>query len=572
MVKSLFISILTILLNLFCVASAQEFIVMDMVHHNPGEAQTQTAFRKPEKLASYGFNAMVINEFKFPQCAVSFDKFDKRIFPKGSEERKWIENLRKEINAQIDDCHAKGLKCYYFTDIIVLPKRLVELYKNDICDENGTISFEKPMTWKIHQAMMDELFRIFPQMDGLVIRTGETYTHNIPYHQGNNPVNYQKKYKQSKDIHSQLINFLRENVCVKYNKTLIYRTWDFGNFHTNPEYYTEVTNRVAPHKNLYFAIKHTNGDYFRTYPFNKTLSIGRHKQIVEVQCQREYEGKGAYPNYIANAVINGFEETKNDTTANCLADIKTTEQFSGVWTWSRGGGWRGPYIKNELWCDLNTYVMSKWAQNPDHPESEIFDEYSDMIGITEPTKGYFRRMCMLSPDAIIRGRGSLIHDVNVIWSRDDVLGGTAELEKVFDKIVADDMVEPALYEIKTSVAIWKDMVELADKVECTDKRTEAFIRYSSRYGLLLYSITEQGWNVILRGYQYDKNGTLDRAALKEAIAKYDSLWEQYRALNSEYDQNSSLYVDRYPGKWVWRNPTTTYGMGLSVDNYRKLIK
>lgn len=63
------------------------YLVMDMVHHNPGDAMTQSAFRKPEKLASFGMNGMVINEFKFPECAVSFSKFDKRIFPKGSKER-----------------------------------------------------------------------------------------------------------------------------------------------------------------------------------------------------------------------------------------------------------------------------------------------------------------------------------------------------------------------------------------------------------------------------------------------------------------------------------------------------
>lgn len=55
------------------------YLVMDMVHHNPGDAMTQSVFRKPEKLASFGMNGMVINEFKFPQCAVSFSKFDKRI-------------------------------------------------------------------------------------------------------------------------------------------------------------------------------------------------------------------------------------------------------------------------------------------------------------------------------------------------------------------------------------------------------------------------------------------------------------------------------------------------------------
>ena len=149
----------------------QDYIVMDMVHHNPGEPMTETSFREPAKLASYGYNGMVINEFKFPQCALTFDKFDKRIFPKGSEEREWALSLQKEIRQQIRDCHKQGLKCYYFTDIIVLPKRLVELYKSEICDESGKISFRKEKTWEIHRLMLRELFNTFPEMDVLVIRT-----------------------------------------------------------------------------------------------------------------------------------------------------------------------------------------------------------------------------------------------------------------------------------------------------------------------------------------------------------------------------------------------------------------
>ena len=50
----------------------KDYLVMDMVHHNPGDAMTQTAFRNPEKLASFGMNGMVINErqgfiHKYPQ-------------------------------------------------------------------------------------------------------------------------------------------------------------------------------------------------------------------------------------------------------------------------------------------------------------------------------------------------------------------------------------------------------------------------------------------------------------------------------------------------------------------------
>ena len=34
----------------------------------------------------------------------------------------------------------------------------------------------------------------------------------------------------------------------------------------------------------------------RSAGWNPTLGVGQHAQIVEVELQREYEGKGAYPN------------------------------------------------------------------------------------------------------------------------------------------------------------------------------------------------------------------------------------------------------------------------------------
>lgn len=64
--------------------------VMDMVHHNPGEPFTVSAFNDPAKVAACGMDAMVVNEFVFPQCACTFDDFDSRVFPSGSEERAWV--------------------------------------------------------------------------------------------------------------------------------------------------------------------------------------------------------------------------------------------------------------------------------------------------------------------------------------------------------------------------------------------------------------------------------------------------------------------------------------------------
>jgi hypothetical protein len=569
----LFLMLILFSVNAFGQQNHKEgYLILDMVHHNPGEPLTNTVFRKPEKLVSYGYEGMVINEFKFPQCAVSFDKFDKRIFPKKSEERKWVENLTFEINKQIDECHRNGLKAYFFTDIIVLPKRLVELYKKEICDDKGHISFEKPMTWEIHRIMLKELFDRFPDMDGLVIRTGETYIHNIPYHIGNGPVDYKNKYDESLKIHTKLMQLLREEVCVKRNKKIIYRTWDFNYFHTRPEYYLSVTDQVLPHPNLYMSVKHTQGDYFRTLGFNKTITLGKHKQIIEVQCQREYEGKGAYPNYVANSVINGFEETKNDSKPRCLNDIKDHTLFYGVWTWSRGGGWVGPYISNELWCDINAYVMSQWAKNPNRREEDIFNEYAFKIGITKESLPYFRKLCLLTPDGIIRGRGSLIHTVVLGWTRDHFLGGINQNKKVFDEIISKDIVVESLYEMKTATAIWKDIVDLSNKTHSNQKETENYIKVSSQYGYLLHAIMEQGWIIMLKGYIGDISGEYDFTSISIAIEKYDELWSEYNKLKEINPECATLYNDQYL-RWDTQDSRKfhiTDGMGASVDKYRKL--
>jgi len=187
--------------------------------------------------------------------------------------------------------------------------------------------------------MLQEVFETFPGLDGLVIRTGETYLNDVPYHIGNNPIT------NGVASHVKLISLLKEVVCEKYNKKIFYRTWGFGGMHDDPAYYLDVVNQIQPHQNLIFSIKHTRGDYHRTYDFNPTLTLGKHQQIIEVQCQREYEGKGAYPNYIANGLINGFEEYesyKPQKGYKSLDEIKNNPNIVGVWTWSRGGGWVGP--------------------------------------------------------------------------------------------------------------------------------------------------------------------------------------------------------------------------------------
>ena len=44
-----------------------------------------------------------------------------------------------------------------------------------------------------------------------------------------------------------------------------------------------------------------------------------------------------------------------------LRDIVAKPQLKGLWTWTRGGGWWGPYIHgNEQWVDLHARVLATW--------------------------------------------------------------------------------------------------------------------------------------------------------------------------------------------------------------------
>lgn len=575
---------LLILSFTFCIACTpqkeQKFLVLDMVHHNPGEEFSISKFNDSDTLSNGGFNGQVINEFQSVHCAITFDSVSPNIFPEGSEERKWVESLANRIEQKIEKIHSAGLKAYYFMDIIVLPKKVKELYQDEICDSDGWINFNLPKTQEIHRKMLREVFARFPLLDGLVIRVGETYLHNTPYHCGNGPIRKKseewkhdnsKKSDGGENTHIELINLLKNEVCEKMHKEVIYRTWDFGFFHTNPDYYLRVTDKVQPDDHLYFAIKHVEGDYHRTIPFNSVLGVGKHKQIVEVQCQREYEGKGAYPNYIAHGVIEGFEEQKGVPKMHSLKEFVSSPIFAGVWTWSRGGGWVGPYIKNELWCELNAYVMANWTRDRSQSEEKVFNDFAQKIGIGKEDLGKFRRLALLSADAIVRGRASLIYPANVWWTRDEFIGGMNELKDDFKYLQDHEMADSALNEKRQSVAIWKEMLELAQSIQCNDQQTKNYIEVSTEYGYCLYSIYALGWEILWRGFLGDQCGTYEVAEMRKAKDDYDEMWKRYQRLYEYNPQCGTLYR---PYSFVNEGPRYhgEEGMKKWVDYYNEKIK
>ena len=539
--------------------------VLDMVQDNPGEPQQASAFRDPRKLAAWGYNGQVI-EAQADSCQ-TFDAIAPDILTKGSEARLWIEQHAQALESKAQQAHAAGLKAYAWFQFIVLPKALVARFKNDICDDRGRIDLERPRTQTILRAQVAELFARCPSLDGLVVRTGEVYLQDSPFHAASGNANEGKTQGGSAIIngaqsHIALLNLLCDEACEKRNKMIIYRTWDFGNnFHVNPEYYLKVTDAIAPRRNLVFSIKPQAGDFLRMTPFNPTLGIGRHRQIVEVQCQREAYGKGAHPYYVGDGVINGWEEyatLMKPGQPRGLRDIVNDTNFAGVWTWSRGGGWEGPYITNETWCALNVYVMAKYAANPQRTEESIFDEFAtQQLGLQGGDVARFRQLNLLSAAAVLRGQCSFVKPVNLWWARDHFMAAPR-----LNGFATPDLAASALAEKAESVTMWKEIETLARQIHFADPATQDFVETSCAYGRIKYSIFEQGWTILLAGAMGDKSGQYDYGKLTAAIARYDALWTEWRALKAAHPSCATIYKDLAFGN----KP----GLGAAVDHWREV--
>lgn len=564
--------------------------ILDMVHHNPGEPPFESAFLAPGHLVDYGFNGQV---FKHINCIATYAATGVDCFPAGSPDRAWLDGFTPGIEREIAAAKAAGLKVFYHIDLFVMPKRLVEHFRDEICDPvSGRIQLDRPKTLDLHRVLFDELATRFPEVEGYIIRVGETYLMDTPFHVGNGPLPrtgppwtpeylYAETLKGCEpadarwtsaqvEAYVSLLGFLREELCVRKDKQVFFRTWDIfpDKLHARLDHYLEVTDRIEPHPKLAFSIKHTALDFWRHVKVNECLTRGNHPQIIEVQCQREYEGKGAYPNYVMDGIINGFEENRVKIG---LSNLIGNPKILGVYSWSRGGGWYGPYITNELWPDLNSFVLARFAGNPSRSEEEVFREYaSDRLGLVGDDIARFRELCLLSARAILKGRQCAAFDSlldesvlpTACWMRDDRLGGRDQLGMVLQTLAEQGGMDEALNEKAEAVCIWEKIVEISTKIQWAPGADGDYVKVSSTYGLRLFRIVHHGWQVLIEGFRQEAG------ALAEAIRNYEDAWTSYREISASA-QCPSLYLGTYfslPG-----SPRAN-GLDESLSHYKSKIQ
>lgn len=533
-----------------------------MVHHNPGEPPFVTKFNDPAVLKSWGYNGQVIKTF--PQTALTYGAFDPELVPPGSPQRAWCDKTGAAVDKKIAEAKAAGLAVFNFTDVLVVPESLLVKYGDEMTVGNGTItkaiieknrkegihgsldgtgrrlSVLRPMTQQVMRVQIAELFQRFPDLTGIFIRFGETYLHDTPFHVGGSPVG------GGEEEHRVLINLLREEVCVKRGKLLFYRTWGWDGFLTKPAFYRSVTDAIEPHPNLVFSIKHTQGDFTRDVGFNPTLGIGKHRQLVEVSCnQAGLYGKNAWPYYIGKGVIDGWKSWGAGEGDRGLRSLVGNPQFAGVWTWTRGDGWAGPYIPKEFWVDLNAYVINRFGQNPNLSEEEIFNEYArERLKLDGEQAAKFRELCLLATAATYHGQESSLFKSNSWWCRDEYLTAI-KLQAVVDGGIA----EQVLQEKAKAVADWQRVERMAREISLPNAADQEFLEVSSSYGRVKMAISAEIWTMQILAAQAKKSGSWDIARLSRAIQRYDERWREWRQLKQNHDCCPTLYRDDRAIHW-----------------------
>jgi len=503
-------------------------MLLNMVHHNPGEPPFLTRYDQPGYLKELGYTGQIPKIHI--QCGLTYDKAFPGILPDPGQERMWIERHAYSVRMLMENARKQAMPLYPFTDMLVIPKSLMDKLA-DKMQVNGRLSILSETTQNVVRAQIEEIFRRYPDLAGITIRHGETYLHDTPYHTGTSPV-------KTPQEHTVLINILREEICVKRNKILIYRTWDFGRMHTNAEFYLDATEKVAPHPNLFFSTKHVNDDFVRGEKFNTTFGRGKHQRIMEISVnQAGLYGRSSHPYYMAKGIIEGWKEMENPLGLRDFLDDKT---LCGIWIWCWGDGWFGPYFNNELWINLNEYVIRNYAKNPGKSEEFYFNEFAHTaLGLDTEAAMNFRKMLMLATDASYLGQQSQICRVNPWWCRDHYLAAVD-----VDDIVKTGKIKEALAEKAHAVDMWKQAEALASSITLKDHRDTDFMRVSTTYGRIKYQIFEQIWRIqLMLADERINNTELDNQAASQAVTAYETAFNQWRTLKYDNVCCPTLYTD-----------------------------
>ena len=348
---------------------------------NPGEPSIETRYRDPHVLHALGYNALAIYE------TTALAGVENPEVIADSELRRWLNARIDQIGCTIREATAAGLEVYLFYDVLVLPADVVQRQGRAVTCRGSRTTALCPASEAASdpsvQALRGTLQR-WPEVAGVVLRFGETDAMRLPHLVGNDI--YSPRCPRCSQLGRadrvvQTVSRFHQLVVSEFGKRLIARAWNVrpGGLHDSFELAQRVVERLPGDDRddrLMLSFKFTHTDFWRYQKWNPpSLACGQRPILYELQCQREFEGKGGIPNWQADLWRDGCPETREGSEPAGLVQVRDRVNLAGLWAWVRGGGWGGPFIKNETWIDANVYAVPQLADNPEIEAHELAGQW-----------------------------------------------------------------------------------------------------------------------------------------------------------------------------------------------------
>jgi hypothetical protein len=383
---------------------------------NPGEPSVSTQYKNPAVLKELGYNGLVLYNTVGLSGVSSPEEIADR------ELSRWVAQQLDDTARRVDEAVAAGLDVYLSYDMLVLPRDYVQNHADELCCRGSTETLcpASKLAMQRSMAAMEALIQRLPKIAGIVLRLGDTDARRLPYLSGNDlytPHCPGCSQMGRADRVIAAIESAYECVAIKHNRRLIVRAWNVrpSGFHDSPELAQRIVARLpgdVSDDRLVLSFKFTQTDFWRYQPWNQSSLVaggkGGRPIMYELQCQREFEGKGGMPNYQPTLWRDGMPEAF-EADRGGLAQIADQVNLAGLWAWVRGGGWGGPFVTDEAWIDANVAAVPQLADDPAANVMQLAKQWcKDRLKIEEPdlinaVTGILERSAELAREAFYFG-------------------------------------------------------------------------------------------------------------------------------------------------------------------------
>ncbi|MBI2864686.1 MAG: hypothetical protein HYX94_09015 [Chloroflexi bacterium] len=508
----------------------------------------------PEDALRWGYNAVAVEPWtRLPLYdGVAPGILDPARFP---GERAWVEASRERARKQIEAAKRLHLKVFAMGDVVSFPSSTLAVFKDEVAadDDPGRYCAAKPKTMQLLEGALDEVLRDFPGIDIIMVRTGENYADG-PI-SGNTPLD--GKCAANRELLPAgrlrlVLDAVRHQVVEVHGKTYVHRAWNLqvGGLHSDPDTLASVVEGIPPQERFILSFKHTETDFWRYNAVNPNIGRGKIGQMVEYQVAREFEGKGAFPNYMGEIFASGGQEVQPAGGVKYAYD----RGVRAAWVWAKGGGWDGPELKAGIWLDANQYAISHLLWNPDLSPTTLALQWASLrFGKTAAPK--IAWLLLKSDNAVLKGfyvepyaRGSGPWAPNLLWNRDDIIRGGDAATELYRASTAKEDFALALGERKEALRIADSMIEdfKAAMPAIADADLAQAAWSSLQYERSLLEVFDTYLTGLFQYYRWRDGGKANDAARRAAVSSlrdWETAWHSYNVDIPLLPGVASLYRD-----------------------------